>query len=338
MHASGFHPISIIGAGAWATTIATLLARSGKHVTIWAREPEVVQEINVRHSNSRYLPGAIFPEVLHACGSIQEALSNSHQVVFCLPVQRLREVARQAAPYLTGSECLINLGKALEHGTFARPTQILQQELRQCQTFATLSGPNIAPEVFRGIPSKAVISCTDFRELDQLRSLFDQENFRVYTNPDLVGVELAAALKNVYAIMAGICDGLGFGANTKGALLSRSLVEMVKVGVRMGGNRDTFYGIAGVGDLFATATSPQSRNRRMGEALVKLGTLEAATQSLAGRIAEGIETTRALRTVREQLKIEMPIAEELYGILFDNRSCAEGFKRIWSRSPESEIL
>ena len=113
---------------------------------------------------------------------------------------------------------------------------------------------------------------------------------------------------------------------------------MVKVGVRMGGNRDTFYGIAGVGDLFATATSPQSRNRRMGEALVKLGTLEAATQSLAGRIAEGIETTRALRTVREQLKIEMPIAEELYGILFDNRSCAEGFKRIWSRSPESEIL
>ena len=328
---------TILGGGAWATTVATLLARSTKSITLWSREADVVMEINTRHTNRRYLPDAVLPDNLHAFANIQDVFGQSSLVVFCIPTQSLREVARLATPHLRGNEILINLGKALEQGSFSRPTQILQQEIRQCQVFAALSGPNIAQEVFQGIPTKAVISCTDFKKLDALRSMFDQENFRVYTNPDLIGVELAAALKNVYAIMAGICDGLGCGENTKGALLARSLAEMVRVGVRMGGNRDTFYGLAGIGDLFATATSPHSRNRRFGEALVKSGNLERATATLSGRVAEGIETTRALKTVREQLKIEMPIAEELYAILFDGKSCHDGFMQVWARSPESEI-
>jgi glycerol-3-phosphate dehydrogenase (NAD(P)+) len=329
--------IAVLGAGAWASTVAWLLAQSGRSVLVWARELEVVREINSGHTNRRYLPEARLPVTLSASESIAETLAGREVVLFGLPVQSLRDVARQAAQHLSGTEILINLGKALEHGSFARPAQILQQEIRQCQVFGTLSGPNIAQEVYRRVPSKAVIACTDFMKLDELRQMFDQDFYRVSTNPDLTGVELAGALKNVYAIMAGIGDGLGFGENTKGALLSRALNEMVKVGTLMGGNRDTFYGIAGAGDLFATASSPHSRNRRLGEALVKTGLLDAATKSLAGRVAEGIETTYALQAVREKLKLEMPVAEELYEILFAGKSCAEGFKAVWARSPGSEL-
>jgi len=330
--------VTILGAGAWATTVAVALARAGSAVTIWAREAETAREISGAHRNSRYLPDAELPASLRACDSLAEAIGANRLVLFCLPIQSLREVAKQARDYLSDGAMLVNLGKALERDTFARPSQILQQEIRDCGAVGTLSGPNIAREVLAGIPSKAVVSCTDFRRLDELRALFDQENFRVYTNPDLAGVELAGALKNVYAIMAGIGDGLGFGENTKGALLSRGLAEMVKVGTLMGGSRETFYGIAGMGDLFATASSPHSRNRRLGEALAKTGSLDQATTSLGGRIAEGIETTRALRSVREQLNIEMPIAEELYHILCEGKSCAEGFKAVWARSPRSEII
>jgi len=224
---------------------------------------------------------------------------------------------------------IVNLAKGIEAGTGARCSEIVFQELKQANPVGVLSGPNIAWEVVRGVPSKAVVACSNYRYLSLLRDVFSTPCFKVYENPDLAGTELAGALKNVIAIMAGIGDGLGYGANTKSAIVARGLAEMVRIGVVMGGHRDTFYGLAGIGDLMATSLSEHSRNRTLGEHLGRGASLPEAQQALNGRVAEGVETTKGLFEIKSNFGLTTPMVDTLHRVLFEELPAREGYLSIW---------
>jgi glycerol-3-phosphate dehydrogenase (NAD(P)+) len=319
----------VIGAGSWGTTIATLLAAKGLDVALWAREPEVRRELVERGENSRYLPGVALHPGLRAAPSLGESVAAADVVIFAIPAQSLRAVVRCAQPHIASDVVVVNLAKGIEEGTCARCSEIILQELRQSNPVAVLSGPNIAHEVVRGVPSKAVVACNNYRYLRLLTDVFSTPCFKVYENPDLTGTELGGALKNVIAIMAGIGDGLGFGANTKSAVITRGLHEMIRIGVLMGGHRDTFFGLSGIGDLMATALSSHSRNRRLGECLGRGASLAEAEAALDGRVAEGIQTTKALVEIRRTFAIEMPIVETLHRVLFEGLPPHDGYLASW---------
>jgi len=322
--------IAVIGAGSWGTTIADLLASKGFEVALWAREPEIVREVTERKENSRYLPGVALHPALRGAASLEACVSSADLVIFAIPAQSLRQVVRCARPYIAEDVLIVNLAKGIEEGTCARCSEIVLQELKQRNPVGVLSGPNIAWEVIRGVPSKGVVACSNYRYLGVLQNVFATPCFKVYENPDLAGTELGGALKNVIAIMAGIGDGLGYGANTKSAVITRGLQEMIRVGVVMGGHRETFFGLSGIGDLMATALSEHSRNRRLGECLGRGATLAEAEAALNGRVAEGIQTTRALLEIKTAFPLDIPIVETLHRVLFEGLPARDGYLATWN--------
>ena len=321
--------ITLVGAGSWGTTVANLLAGKGFDVSLWAREPEHAACIRRTGRNDKYLKGVTLHPELKIVRTLEESVRDAHLVVFAIPAQSLREVVRQVRPAVATETILVNLAKGIEAGTGARCSEIVFQELKQTNPVGVLSGPNIAWEVVRGVPSKAVVACSNYRYLAVLSDVFSTPCFKVYENPDLAGTELAGAVKNVIAIMAGIGDGLGYGANTKSAVVARGLAEMVRVGVIMGGHRDTFFGLAGIGDLMATSLSEHSRNRTLGEHLGRGASLHDAQQALNGRIAEGVETTKALFEIKSTFGLATPIVDTLHRVLFDELSARDGYLSIW---------
>ena len=302
-----------------ATACAILLAEQpSQDVCIWGRNSQQIQEIRALRENRRLLPGIAIPPRIDVTDQLDQALAGADCLVAAIPTQFLRESLSAIAAHLPRPLPVVSVAKGLENGTFMRPTEIISQTLN-APVVAALSGPSHAEEIGRGKPAIVVAASSDLAFARRVQRMFNTERFRVYTNLDVVGVELAGALKNVIAIAAGISDGLGFGDNAKSALMTRGLVEMSRFGTRFGAEAATFSGLAGMGDLITTCVSPFGRNRQVG---LRLGQGETLPQILATMVAvaEGVATARSVYEVAEQEGIEMPITREVYGVLFADKS------------------
>lgn len=328
------HNIGVIGDGGWGTAVALLLLSNGHRVTMWGNFPDYIAEMNERRENARFLPGIPLPQELKIT-ALQNDLEGSDVFVNAVPTQFVRPVFECFRRYCSGDKLVISLSKGIENGTLQRPSGIIR-ELIPDVPIAVLSGPSHGEEVARGFPTSVVAASEDANHAKQAQMFFANKRFRVYTASDVVGVELAAALKNVIAVAAGICDGLGIGDNAKAAIFSRGLVEMSRLGIAMGGERETFFGLAGVGDLFTTCTSVHSRNRAVGERIGRGEKLDAILSSMK-MVAEGVATTRSVIELAERHKVEMPIATQAFDILFKNKSPMDGMKELMSRAPKPEF-
>lgn len=327
--------VAVIGAGSWGTALSLALAQNCTGVTLWARRQELCAAINQARENSDYLPGVILPDNVSVTADLEEAVRNKKALVLVVPSHTVRQIARQIAPYAGNCPIVVNCAKGVEEETFCRISQVLEQELPQCPV-AVLSGPNHAEEVGRRIPSATVISARERRVAEAAQDLFMTRFLRVYTNPDLVGVELGGALKNVIALGSGISDGLGFGDNTKAALMTRGLTEIARLGMKMGAEPLTFAGLSGIGDLVVTCTSRHSRNRNLG---VELGQGRKLDDILGGMrmVAEGVRTTKAAWQLSQHHLVELPIINQVYQVLFENKDARAAVEDLMKRGKTHEM-
>ncbi len=330
--------IGIIGAGGWGTALAKLCGQKQQPIVIWAKDAEVVQEINSQHTNQTYLPGVTLPEIIRASDSLEETLQKPQYLIIAVPSQWLRGVLRQMAPFVKEETIIISTSKGIEIESLATMSEVITQELPQVnpQRIVALSGPNHAEEVARNLPSATVVATPRLEIAEKVQDLLISNYFRVYTNPDRVGVQLGGALKNIIALAAGISDGLGFGDNTKAALLTRGLAEMARLGVAMGAKSPTFAGLSGMGDLFVTAASKHSRNSWAGREIGSGKTLNEIIGSTK-MVIEGVNSTKAVYQLAQKLNIQMPITSITHQILFEGLAAAEGVTRLMSRMRTHEM-
>ncbi|MGH2501403.1 MAG: NAD(P)H-dependent glycerol-3-phosphate dehydrogenase, partial [Ktedonobacterales bacterium] len=308
--------IAVIGSGAWGTTLARLIASApqnlaaGVTVTLWEHRPERAAEMERVRENRAFLPGVPLPDGLRVTADLGAALAGGEIVVMVTPSQRMRDQARLVAPLLAPDAVVVSASKGLEVGSHLRMTQLLARELPTTVTLAALSGPNLAAEVARGLPTGSVVACANAGAAVRVRTVLSAPTFRVYSSDDLVGVELGGALKNIIALGVGVNDGLGYGDNAKATFMTRGLAEMSRLALAAGANPLTLAGLAGLGDLIATCASPLSRNRTLGLELASGKSLEEA---LAARktVTEGVTTTRAALELAENLGVELPITEQI---------------------------
>ncbi len=329
--------VAVVGAGSWGTAVAALLTTNAD-VTLWAREPELADSIEREHENARYLPGIPLPTQLHASGDLIAVCHDADVVVLGVPSHGLRGVLSDAAPAISPDTPIVNLAKGVEQGTGMRMTGVVADVLpeHRVDRIGVLTGPNLAREVAEGQPAASVIAMVDADTAADLQGLFMTTTFRVYTNPDVVGCEIAGALKNVIAIAAGIAAGLGYGDNTKAALITRGLAELARLGVALGGDPLTFSGLAGMGDLVATCTSEKSRNRSVGVELGR-GRPLADIVSEMNMVAEGVKSTAAVLELAAQHDVEMPIAAMVGAVLYDGRHPADLVPTLMLREAKSEL-
>lgn len=332
--------VAVIGAGAWGTALAGLLADAGATVRLWVREPEVATSIAERGENAQYLDGVALPRAgLSATLSLKTALSGAQVVVWACPVQFSAALLAEAAAHVPPEALLVSASKGIEATTLRRMDQVFATALPSPQQarLCVLSGPSFAREVAGGAPTAVVVASRDERARLAAQALFQTERFRVYTNPDVVGVELGGALKNVVALAAGVAAGLDLGHNAVAALMTRGLAEMRRLGVAMGAQAATFAGLAGLGDLVLTCTGGLSRNRAVG---LRLGRGEPIEQILSGArtVAEGVATVRAVHRLARSLSVEMPVAEEVHRIVADGADPTEALHRLMTREPKSERI
>jgi glycerol-3-phosphate dehydrogenase (NAD(P)+) len=325
--------VALLGAGSWGTTVAALVAPRSPTV-LWARSSDVAREINTDHKNERYLPGVRLPRSLRASDSIEKTLRDADVVVMGVPSLGFRAVLEEVKRHLRPWVPIVSLSKGLEENTHLRMTEVIE-ELLPGHPAGVLTGPNLAREIMGGYAAAAVVALDDETIVKELQRLFSCGLFRVYTNHDVVGCEIAGALKNVIAIAAGMGDGMGVGVNTRSAVITRGLAELTRLGVAMGGQPATFAGLAGMGDLIATCTSPQSRNRHVG---VELGKGRALAEILAEMhmVAEGVKTSRVVVELAERYGVEVPIAHEVYGVIYENRSAREAYRGLVRRGAGAE--
>lgn len=326
--------ISIIGAGSWGTALAILLAKNGHSVYLWHRDKKVIEDFKKYNQNIKYLPDIDLPDNIIATDSLS-CVSKSNIVVLAIASQAIREICIKIKPFLNNSQTIINVAKGIEYGSLNRMSQVINQELPDNELMI-LSGPSHAEEVARDIPTTVVLTGQNRIRTEKVQDVFMSPTFRVYTNPDIVGVELGGALKNIIALGAGISDGLGYGDNTKAALMSRGIVEISRLGQAMGANISTFAGLSGIGDLIVTCTSGHSRNRRAGILLGKGKQVEEVLESI-GMVVEGIRTTYAAYKLSEKHKIEMPITTELYNVLYKNADVKQSVNRLMLRNKTHEM-
>lgn len=330
--------IGIIGGGSWGTALAKICAEKGYRVGIWVKEPEIVAEINQRHTNQTFLPGISLPDSIIAHASLNEAIAGNRYLITSVPSQWLRSVARETQPYVGPDNVIISASKGLEVQSLKIMTDILAEELPMVDPNAivALSGPTHAEEVSTNIPTAVVVSTPALRYAEEVQDLLISPLFRVYTNPDRMGVQLGGALKNVIALAAGIADGLGCGDNTKAALITRGMAEIARLGAALGAKTPTFAGLSGVGDLFVTASSKHSRNSWAGRELGKGRSLAEIIGSTK-MVIEGVATTQAAYQLATKLHIEMPITFTTYQILYQGVSPQEGVRRLMERSRTHEM-
>jgi len=324
----------VIGAGGWGTALALVLMETGHEVSIWGNDAANVDRINRDRENTKYLKDVPLPPELVVTADREEAMHKARLVVSATPTRWLREVMMSFQGLLPARVPIVSVTKGIEVSTLKRPSQVLHQ-LFPRSTVSILSGPSHAEEVARRIPSSVVIASRTREIARRNQRRFTTERFRVYANTDPVGVELAGALKNVIAIAAGACDGLGFGDNTKSALVTRGIVEMVRLATKMGARKQTFAGLAGVGDLITTAFSPHGRNRHVGQRLGEGQPLERILRETE-QVAEGIETTRAVIKLARKHRVDMPISREVSNILFHGKDAAEALQSLMTRSTKTE--
>lgn len=326
--------VAVIGAGSWGTTVAALCARKVETV-LWARRPELADAVNRDRVNPDYLPRFQLPPLLRASSTFEDALAGTDVVVVGVPSHGFREILAEARPWLADDVPLVSLTKGVEQGSLKRMTEVIA-EVAPGHPFGVLTGPNLAKEVMAGYPAASVVAMSDEDLATALQPVFGTDWFRVYTNPDVIGCEIAGALKNVIAIAAGITDGMGFGDNTRAALITRGLAELTRLGVALGGEPLTFAGLAGMGDLVATCISPQSRNRHVGEELGRGRTLEEIVDEMK-MVAEGVKTSRAVVDLAAGAGVEMPIAEQVVAVLYQGRNAADIVPALMQRVSKPEL-
>jgi len=324
---------AVMGAGSWGTALAVLLSGKGVDTVLWGRNAEAIARMRESRENERYLPGVRLPDPLRLTSDPAEV--RDRDLVLAVPTRAQREVARGVAER-GGAERVLCAAKGYEPETRLRMSVVLRQELGADAGLAFLAGPSHAEEVARGIPTTVVVASEDEATAAAFQELLFTTTFRVYTNPDLLGAETAAALKNVIAIAAGICDGLGFGDNTKGALLTRGLAEIARLGAALGAQPETFFGLAGIGDLVTTCMSGHSRNRAVGERIARGMTLEDAARE-TGMVAEGVQTTRSALEIAREVGVELPITEQVREVLFGGKDPARALEDLMGRDAKAEV-
>ena len=330
--------IGVIGAGAWGTALARLLAINGNAVQLWCHEAETKQDILTNHVNSSFLPDIPLPETLGATTDLSEVVRNCRILVASLPSHITREVAKKMLPEITAEHILVILSKGIERHSLALMSEIYAEELNNLPKLAVLSGPTFAREVALDLPSAAVLACAEEETGSILQQKFHTNRFRLYRSTDLVGVQLGGAIKNVIAIASGIADGMKLGLNARAALICRGVAEMTRLGVVMGGSAETFAGMSGVGDLVLTATGTLSRNHNLGEKLGQGLSLEECLPA-GGAVAEGVRNAVSIHELAERHKIEMPICNAVYQVLHEGISCAQALKQLLERDrPDEEMM
>lgn len=330
--------VAVLGAGSWGTALAILLANNGHSVRLWARNPAVTKEINEERTNRHYLPGVTVPGRVIATPDLEWAVKETRVVVLVVPSHAVRATMGLLRPVIPPDAILVNTAKGLEVESLLRLSQVITEELpaEMHARVTVLSGPSHAEEVSRGLPTAVVVAAHRRQYAEIVQDLFMGPAFRVYTNPDMVGVELGGALKNVIALATGITDGLGLGDNTRAALMTRGLAEIARLGIEMGAKPLTFAGLAGVGDLIVTCGSMHSRNRRAG---IELGKGKPLQQVLAGMgmVVEGVRTTQAAYRIAEKYGVEIPITQQVYRVLFEGQRAADGVPELMRRGPTHEV-
>lgn len=329
--------VSVVGGGGWGTALAASIGGQGVPVKLWVRRSEHAEQIQIERENKAHLPGVFLPPAVSVTDQLEDVASFSNYIILVVPSQAVRSVVGRLAPYLTPEHRLLNAAKGLEIGTHLRMSQVIAESV-PCidpKRIASISGPNHAEEVGRGIPSATVIAAPDESVAAEWQDILMTESLRVYTTDDLIGVELGGALKNVIALAAGISDGLGFGDNTRAALVTRGLAEMVRLGTALGARPLTFSGLAGIGDLMATCNSRHSRNRSAGEAIGRGIPLESIVENTVN-VIEGIPTCKAVLGLAQRFGVDMPISESVYGILYRREDPRLTVSALMSRGPKSE--
>jgi glycerol-3-phosphate dehydrogenase (NAD(P)+) len=333
--------IAVIGGGAWGTGLAIVLGRKGTHrVRLWAHEPEVCDSITRNRVNEQFLPGRSIPESVTATNDLAAALDSAQIVVSVMPSQHCRRLFERMAALISAQTPIVSATKGLEEESLQRMTEVIAQTLQRKDgsSIGALSGPTFAQEVARGDPTAIAIASQDADLLRMVQQEFSDPGFRVYTNQDVIGVELGGALKNIIAIAAGICDGLGFGHNSIAALITRGLAEMTRLVVACRGRAETMSGLAGLGDLVLTCTGGLSRNRGVGVELGRGRQLPEILASMHGMVAEGVFTTTAAVGLAQARGVEMPITEQMYAILHQGKSPRDAIRELMTRSGKSESL
>ncbi|GAN32365.1 MAG: NAD(P)-dependent glycerol-3-phosphate dehydrogenase [Candidatus Brocadia sp. AMX2] len=327
--------ITVIGNGGWGTTLAILLHKKGYAVTLWGADASYVNCLLEKKENVKFLKGIPIPEGISITSDISNKLMDAELIISATPTPYLRSVLTKFKGIFVHGIPIVSVTKGIENDTLMRPSAIITNVLGD-HPISLLLGPSHAQEVARGLPTTVVASSIDGNLARLVQEVFSTERFRVYTNPDMVGVELGAAMKNVIAIAAGICDGLKFGDNSKAALISRGLVEISRLGIAMGSQRSTFSGLTGLGDLITTCISPYGRNRWVGEQIGKGKKLQEILEKME-QIAEGVWTTKSVLALSHKFKVEMPITKEIYNVLFTDKNPLEAVSNLMMRAPKSEI-
>ena len=326
--------VTVVGAGSWGTTVASLAAANTPTV-LWSRRPEVVAAINDTHENPRYLAGFSLPDALRASSSLVGVIEQADVLVMGVPTHGFRTTLEEVAPYLRPWVPIVSLSKGFEQGTNLRMTEIVHQVVPG-HPAGVLTGPNLAKEILAGHAAAAVLAMTDETIAERLQILFATNAFRVYTNTDVIGCEIAGALKNVVALAVGMADGLGTGDNTRAAVMTRGLSEITRLGVAMGGRPSTFAGLAGMGDLVATCVSQQSRNRYVGEQLGRGRLLDEIVAEM-NQVAEGVKAVPVVHDLAELYGVDMPIVAEMYEVIAHGASAESAYRGLLQRKPGREV-
>ena len=325
--------VGVIGAGSWGTTVAALTA--GNTATqLWARRPELAEEISQQHTNSSYLPSFALPDALRASSSLEEVVSQADVIVMAVPSHGYRDVAREVATHLRPWVPVVTLSKGLERDTQQRMSEVTEQEMPG-HPVAVLTGPNLAKEIIGGQPAASVVAIDDPRMSVELQRLFATPSLRVYTNTDVVGCEVAGVVKNVIAIASGMAHGMGFGDNTRATLITRGLAEMTRLGVQLGGDPATFAGLAGMGDLIATCASTQSRNNTVGRRLGEGESIDEIVDSM-NMVAEGVKSCPSVLGLAAEHGVEMPITEQVVAVCHEGRSAVDALTALMDRDSKDE--
>lgn len=327
--------VTFLGGGSFGTALAILLGNKGNQVSIWDRDLNVVNDINKNRKNDKYIEGLNIPLNVTAYINIEEALRDSEYVILAVPSHVIRSLSKTIKDKIDKDAIVINIAKGIEEGTNLRLSQVIEQELDN--PVVVLSGPSHAEEVALEMPTTMVVTSNKMEYAIKVQDLFMNNYLRIYTNDDIIGVEVGGAVKNIIALAAGVLDGIGYGDNAKAALMTRSMAEISRVGVVMGGKLETFFGLTGMGDLIVTCTSVHSRNRKAGILMGQGKTMEEAVKEV-GMVVEGIKACRAFYSIKENKDVEMPITDMAYKVLFSNKCPREAVKELMKREKKSEVI
>lgn len=330
--------IAVVGAGSWGTALAMVLADNSHEVRLWSHNENQVKEINDCHTNKKYLPEIVLPDLIVGYASLREALDGVDTVILAVPTKAIREVLGKVREVISSPITIAHVSKGIEPDTLLRISEMIKEELPKelLQDVVVLSGPSHAEEVSLRHPTTVTVSSENMAAAEKIQDLFINHNFRVYTNSDVIGVEIGGALKNIIALAAGITDGLGYGDNAKAALMTRGLAEIARLGTKMGANPLTFSGLTGIGDLIVTCTSVHSRNWRAGNLLGKGKTLDEVLDNM-GMVVEGVRTTKAAYQLAKEYNVNMPITAALYDVLFNGKNAKDAVDVLMARGKTHEM-